>query len=610
MSFKDGDFTTAAQNWPRVPSLPFANYSTPDLYAWMFERDMVVLSANWTLTTGQRTSITNLFTFSQDDENAAWTKSELTVVADSVANPMDGATTANSLMETVTNAEHTIAQAAVITANPVVFYRVLKANGRDWARLKITDSAATVKTAFFNLSTGVVGTVSSGATSGIVPVPGATGWYLCWMVFTAPASGSATFLAQPSTDGSTVSYAGDVTKGLYAFAAQAEQASAYHAYIHTTTVSRTGSAPNLEINEAQEGSDPFAFVVYEDPKPQIEKVVAHYTRRHARVPKQQTTFPGSRYIPIPSVVNTIGDGASVPVLQIDPMILYIGEGVFNEDVGAIFVNSTSYVYGVTQEPSARVVGYATAGTFTLTFGANTTAALNYNDSGATIAAAINGLASIISAGLTATVTNGLTLTTGGSLLIIWTVGTTLDKVTMNAGSMTVTTSQNPTTQVATSTNQSILLPDHYTFSPHGFDPSLELATLNQLTSTGAYRILLNSTGAWGVIDANTIWLPTAGTPSTYINAATFSSTLPSGQTILLRTKTLETYYLPGVTLGIDTPADIPVPADLQQNNAFVSAILNQSGYATYQSEGPQPWMDSLIYVVREVQINLDDINGS
>ena len=158
MSFKDGDFTVAAQNWPRVPSYPFANGTPPDLYPVTYERDMMVLSANLALSTSARTSIAQLFTYSEDDDNAAWTKTDATVSANTVANPNDGQQTANSLLEAATTAEHIITQAKVITATPVTFYRCMKANGRDWARLKITDSAATSWGAFFNLSTGVVGT--------------------------------------------------------------------------------------------------------------------------------------------------------------------------------------------------------------------------------------------------------------------------------------------------------------------------------------------------------------------------------------------------------------------------------------------------------------------
>lgn len=604
MSFKDGDFTVATQNGPRVPSFPFANYPTPDLLAILYERDMMVLSASLALSIATRTSITNLLTYSEDDDNAAWTKADATVTADSVANPMDGQTTANNLLETATTAEHTIAMAKTIAASAVTFYRVMKSNGRDWARLKITDSAATVKTAFFNLSTGVVGTVSSGATSAIVPITGASGWYLCALTFTSPAAGSATFLAQPSTDGSTVSYAGDITKGLYLFAAQVEQAATWHAYIKTTTAAATGSAPALEYNEAQEGSDPFAFLIREDPEPRMEKIVAHFTRRHGRIPAPQVSYPGSQYIPLPGLTNSYGADSSIAVFTY-PLYTDGGVGFYDTGAGAIYTELNTALYGPVKTVGARVAGQATAGTFTLTYGANTTAALAWNASGATIATAINGLASIISAGLTATCTNLLNTSTGGELIIQWTAGSTLTAVTMNAGSLTVTTSTNTSTQISSNVQQDIFLADHVTVTAHGLTTSLDLAVLKDNNGTDAIGIL--DTGSWGSIDANTLWLPTAGAVSTYLFAGTFKLSFTQGATVLLRTRVTEVFYLPGVTAGIASPADIPVPADLQQPAAFASALLNLTGLQLYRSEGPQPWMDSLIYVLRKVEINIDDV---
>src|SRR5204862_1412052 len=77
------------------------------------------------------------------------------------------------------------------------------------------------------------------------------------------------------------------------------------------------------------------------------------------------------------------------------------------------------------------------GTFTLSFGGNTTSALNYNVSAATVQSALEGLASIGSGNVS------VAKTTDTSLSKIWTVtfqgslaGTNQNQITINTGSIT------------------------------------------------------------------------------------------------------------------------------------------------------------------------------
>lgn len=590
------------------PDYPFENYSVPDLYARTLDRVFDVTPNNFTPKIGTRTAYTNYILQSQAF-TTTWTTTALTMGAAATANPSNGTVDAFSALETTANSEHYLTQAFTFSSvqNTLSFF--IKSNGRTWARVKANDGTTNF-TAFFNLATGQTGTAAN--CTATITFAG-NGWYRCAITFTPLAAAGAVFV-QPSTDGSTVSYTGNAALGLYVWGAQLERAAFAGPYISTLTVSRAISSPGLDYlrttSTAQDPGDLFAYLVREQSPQNITSTNAQLRRMFARIPSNQTSYPGSRYIPVPGIPNTFGDGQSFPVLQLDPRTLYIGEGVVNEDVGAIFVNSTQALYYPLVAAGARTAGYATGGTFTLTYGANTTGSLNYNDTGVTIAAALNALASVIADGLTATITTNLTSTSGGYIGVIWSVGGTFNPVTMNVGSLTVTTSQNSASQVGSYTLQTLGLADHIVFSTHGFSAAEDLATLTQLSSTGAYRILINPTGEWGVIDANTLWLPTTGGTSSYIDAAPFSRIYPSGQTFLLRTQVIESFSLPGVTSGITTPADIPTPADIQQNSAFILAVLTQSGYATYQSEGPEPWMGSLIYVIREIQINLSDINGT
>lgn len=594
----DGTFSTAKQDGPRKPSYPFATSFPADLYAIIYDRPMVVYPvASFAPGGVTRTSVTNLLTYSEQFDNAAWTKADATIAANSIANPMDGLVTGDTLAEAATTAEHLVSQAGTLAASAATFSVCVQAKGRDWVRLKITDSAATVKVAFFNVTTGALGTVSSGATSAMTQVY--SGWYRCALTFTSPASGSATCLIEPSTDGSTVSYAGDITKGLYIFGAQLEQGSAAGAYAVTTNATRTISAPNIEINEVMDGTDPFAYLCVENEVTPANGV-GFFPRRYARIPASQTSYPGSRYFPLPNVTNDF-DGLSALPAYTYPLNSNVGNGFYNSAASAIYTDYQQALYGATKALSLKVIGVASGGTFTLTYGANTTGALNWNDSGATIATAINGLASVIAAGLTATVSNGLATATGGTLTITWTAGSTLTALTMNS-SLTLTTADHPTTQIVSSASQVIRMTDQYTATGHGLSTGLALATVRANDT-----LLIITTANWGSVDSNTLWLPTTGSVGDYAFVGTYKRVYVPGRVYLLRTKLVEDFFLPGVTTGITTPGDITVDIGLQNPADFINGLLTLSSWQIYDTDGPAAWLGGPQYRRAYTSIQLDDI---
>lgn len=603
MAHEDGVFTTAELIGPKRVSYPFITERAMDKYAKKIERDYSIRTNNYQPTSPDTTSITNLVTYSEQFDNAAWTKTETTVSANSVANPMDGQVTADSLLETTANAEHTITNGATLAASAAVFSVCVKALSRDWVRLKVTDSAATIATAFFDLSTGVVGTLS-GCTAAITQVY--PSWYRCEMRISSPAAGAAVASIQPSTDGSTVSYVGEVTKGLYLFGAQVQNADTAGAYASTTNTTRTITAPPTDQSQnsaADAYADPFAFLLGESiPEKWGDAAYLSFTRPYARIPAQQVTYPGSRYFPLPAVPNDYGTGSSLPTTTY-PIITNVGDSFFNVGALAVYTTNNKALYGTMKALGPRVVGRASAGTFTLTFGANTTAALNWNDSAATIKAAIDGLASVSAAGLTSTVLNDLANTTSGGVLTInWAGAQTYTPLTMNAAGLTINTSTNTTTQITSGVIQSIRLSDHYTVTSHGLNTALSLVTISS-----AETVSIVSTANWGSIDANTIWLPTSGdaTYGTYIG--TFKRNYAQGRVILLRERRTEDFFLPGVSVGITTAADIPIDGGLQNPADFLTALLTLTGWQTYETDGPSFWMNGTIYRRVYVAINIDDI---
>ena len=597
---EDGVYTTPGIIGPKRVRWPFLSSYPGDKYAKITEWDLSVRTESYVPTSPDRTSWTNYLLYSEVFANAAWTKLAITNTDNSLANPSDGAVTMASGLETTANSEHSYAQAYTFTAVQHTLSWIIKPNGRTWFRLKANDGT-TDFTAFFQLTgDGTVGTVAN--CTGAVH-PATNGSYRVSITFT-PAAAAGNVYLNYATDGSTVSYSGNASLGAYVWGAQIVRASTAGPYISTTTALRAISAPStdyIDNSAADAYADPFAYLCAET-NMELWGTGAYqkFTRPYARIPGAQVTYPGSRYFPLPAIANTQGESSAISV-NLYPVYTSVGGGFYNANIATIYTEYQQALYGPVKALTARVIGYATAGTLTLTFGADTTAALNWNDTGATIATAINGLSSVIAAGLTATVTNSLAVTTGGSLHIVWSVATTVTLLTMSAASLTVTTSKNPVTVWSSPTVQDIFLPYHYTVTGHGFNTAVSLAlAANDGTSIGIYP-----TATWGSIDANTIWTIDSSTTSV---AGSFKRTYAPGKIYLLRTRVTENFFLPGVSVGITTPTDITVDAGLQNPEDFVNALMTLTGWQTHETEGPAPWLGGPQYRRAYTAINLDDIS--
>jgi hypothetical protein len=191
----------------------------------------------------------NLVTYSQDYTNAVWTKGNVTATASGATAP-DGTTTAITVLETVTNGTHSLSTTTPLTSVSGLNYTIsfyLKANGRNYCAIYEGVSA---KGKFFNITAGGGGSVLGnliGAPVSAALVYVGNDWYRASIVVTV-----GTLLTPAiylSTDGTTFSYAGNVSLGIYAWGTQVEIGNTLNAYVPTTTAA-IYNAPVLSLSGA------------------------------------------------------------------------------------------------------------------------------------------------------------------------------------------------------------------------------------------------------------------------------------------------------------------------------------------------------------------------
>ena len=188
----------------------------------------------------------NLFTYSQQFDNAAWAKNNVTVTANTTAAP-DGTSTADSMLETAATGIHNISNTTPITVSNVSYtYSIyVKGIGRTYAAINVYDGSSNVT--WFDLSTVSVGTNATGNIASIVDA--GNGW--CRIVVTRTMTAGSLYINTYSSDANnSVSFLGDVTKGLYLWGAQLEQRSSVTAYTATTTQPITNYIPVLQTAAA------------------------------------------------------------------------------------------------------------------------------------------------------------------------------------------------------------------------------------------------------------------------------------------------------------------------------------------------------------------------
>jgi hypothetical protein len=188
-----------------------------------------------------KTAVTNLLTYSEQFDNAAWTKTDCTITANTIVSP-NGSLTGDSIISNAGVLGRVTQNTSQITDTTYTFSTFAKANQYTFCQLRLTGAVVVAITrAYFNLATGTI-TGAVNCTASIAPV--GDGWYRCSITYSTTSTATATPRIYGQVDAADT--VGDGTSGIYIWGAQMEQSSTLGEYI--PTVAAINSAPRFDHN--------------------------------------------------------------------------------------------------------------------------------------------------------------------------------------------------------------------------------------------------------------------------------------------------------------------------------------------------------------------------
>jgi hypothetical protein len=193
---------------------------------------------------------TNLVIRAEELDNAAWTKTNTTITANATTCPDGTNVAADKIVETAVNSTHSVTQSTTNGNAPYTGSCFFKAAERTRVVLSMSDNVTGNAAMGLDLSTGLTFSpgFAVGSWTNIVAKVDALGnsWYRLSVSATRGA-GTVTILQILPDNGSTTSYLGDITKGLYAWGGQIETGPFATSYISTTSATVTRGADSYQV---------------------------------------------------------------------------------------------------------------------------------------------------------------------------------------------------------------------------------------------------------------------------------------------------------------------------------------------------------------------------
>ncbi len=183
---------------------------------------------------------TNLLTRSEEFNDAAWTKLNSTITADTVVTP-NGTLTGDKLVEDTTASNtHEVVSGSISFTSGTSYALSVYAKAAERSAFSFVRSGTGGASARFDLSNLTTTSIVGSPTLSINPV--GNGWFRCTMSWTAGATASRTHSIRLENPFGTDSYTGDGTSGIYIWGAQLEVGAFPTSYIPTTTAAATRAA--------------------------------------------------------------------------------------------------------------------------------------------------------------------------------------------------------------------------------------------------------------------------------------------------------------------------------------------------------------------------------
>lgn len=190
---------------------------------------------------------TNLLRYSEQFDNAAYTKTNSTITANAIAAP-DGTTTADKLIADATNNFHWVEQQITSTGGSTYAISVF-AQAAEYDYLYIQGTTLSEAGVWFNLSTGSIET-SVGTTLASSRIENyGSGIYKCSIVFAGAAANQIIRFGVSNAD-NVRTFTGDATSGIYIWGGQAESGSYATSYIKTEATTQTRNADVISLTGA------------------------------------------------------------------------------------------------------------------------------------------------------------------------------------------------------------------------------------------------------------------------------------------------------------------------------------------------------------------------